>query len=98
MRHQRRQQSELYLEANNIQVDSGELYVISEDSDANAKVTFTNDNLVQLVNPNAEWILEVNNGLAFDPSDFYGYTINSVDLLPTLVPQYAGAGKLALFE
>ena len=91
-------QSELYLEANNIQVDSGELYVISEDSDANAKVTFTNDNLVQLTNPNAEWILEVNNGLAFEPSDFYEYTINSVDLLPTLVPQHAGAGNLALFE
>ena len=91
-------QSELYLEANNIQVDSGELYVISEDSDANAKVTFTNDNLVQLTNPNAEWILEVNNGLAFEPSDFYEYATNSVDLLPTLVPQHAGAGKLALFE
>ncbi|ARU26843.1 carbohydrate-binding protein [Cellvibrio sp. PSBB006] len=91
-------QSELYLEANNIQVDSGELYVISEDSDANAKVTFTNDNLVQLTNPNAEWILEVNNGLAFEPSEFYEYTINSVDLLSTLVPQHAGAGNLALFE
>lgn len=87
-------EAELYLEANNILVDSGELYVVSEDSEQSSKVTFTNDNIVTLFNPNAEWILHVDNGLAFNPHDFYQYSINSASALPTLVPAYSGAGKL----
>lgn len=87
-------EAELYLEANNIYVDSGELYVVSEDSEQSAKVTFTNDNIVKLFNPSAEWILHVDNGLAFSPRNFYQYTINSAAVLPTLVPAYAGAGKI----
>jgi pectate lyase len=87
-------EAELYLEANNIYVDSGELYVVSEDSEQSAKVTFTNDNIVKLFNPSAEWILHVDNGLAFSPRNFYQYTINSASVLPTLVPTYAGAGKI----
>jgi pectate lyase len=87
-------EAELYLEANNIYVDSGELYVVSEDSEQSAKVTFTNDNIVKLFNPSAEWILHVDNGLAFNPRNFYQYTINSASALPTLVPTYAGAGKI----
>ncbi|MDR7091683.1 pectate lyase family protein [Cellvibrio fibrivorans] len=87
-------EAELYLEANNIYVDSGELYVVSEDSEQSAKVTFTNDNIVKLFNPNAEWILHVDNGLAFNPRNFYQYTINSASVLPILVPTYAGAGKI----
>ncbi|ACE85953.1 pectate lyase family protein [Cellvibrio japonicus] len=89
-------ESELYLEANHIWVDSGELYVVSEDSDRNARVIFTHDNIVRLVNPNAEWLLQVNNSQAFEPRDFYPYSINSASVLPTLVPAYAGAGKLAI--
>jgi pectate lyase len=57
-------------------------------------VTFTNDNIVKLFNPSAEWILHVDNGLAFSPRNFYQYTINSASVLPTLVPTYAGAGKI----
>ncbi|MCE3252252.1 MAG: pel1B, partial [Cellvibrio sp.] len=91
-------EAELYLEANNILVDSGELYVVSEDSEQNAKVTFTNDNIVKLFSPTAEWILHVDNGLAFNPRDFYQYTINSASALPTLVPTYSGAGKLDIFN
>lgn len=87
-------EAELYLEANNIYVDSGELYVVSEDSEQSAKVTFTNDNIVKLFNPNAEWILHVDNGLAFNPRNFYQYSINGAPSLPTLIPNYAGAGKL----
>lgn len=87
-------ESELYLEANNILVDSGELYVISEDSQQSAKVTFTNDNIVKLFSPTAEWILYVDNGLAFNPHDYYQYSINSASVLPTLVPANVGAGKL----
>ena len=91
-------EAHLYLEANNILVDSGELYVVSEDSEQSAKVTFTNDNIVTLFNPSAEWILHVDNGLAFNPHDFYQYSINSASALPTLVPAYAGAGKLDSVE
>ncbi|HSC69439.1 MAG TPA: carbohydrate-binding protein [Cellvibrio sp.] len=91
-------EAELYLEANHILVDSGELYVVSEDSQQDAKVTFTNDNIVKLFSPTAEWILHVDNGLAFNPRDFYQYTINSAADLPTLVPNYAGAGKLDIFN
>lgn len=87
-------EAELYMEANNIYVDSGELYVVSEDSEQSAKVTFTNDNIVKLFNPSAEWILHVDNGLAFSPRNFYQYTVNSASVLPTLVPTYAGAGKI----
>jgi len=91
-------EAELYLEANNIYVDSGELYVVSEDSEQSAKVTFTNDNIVKLFNPSAEWILHVDNGLAFNPHDFYQYSINSAAALPTLIPTYVGAGKLDIFD
>jgi pectate lyase len=49
---------------------------------------------VKLFNPSAEWILHVDNGLAFNPRNFYQYTINSASALPTLVPTYAGAGKI----
>lgn len=87
-------EAELYLEANNILVDSGELYVVSEDSEQSAKVTFTNDNIVTLFSPTAEWILHVDNGLAFNPHDYYQYSINSAAVLPTLVPANVGAGKL----
>ena len=91
-------EAHLYLEANNILVDSGELYVVSEDSEQSAKVTFTNDNIVTLFNPSAEWLLHVDNGQAFNPRDFYQYSINSASALPTLVPAYAGAGKLDSVE
>lgn len=91
-------EAELYLEANNILVDSGELYVVSEDSEQSAKVTFTNDNIVKLFSPTAEWLLHVDNGQAFNPRDYYQYTINSAYSLPTLVPTYVGAGKLAIFQ
>jgi pectate lyase len=91
-------EAELYLEANNILVDTGELYVVSEDSDQNAKVTFTNDNIVKLFNPTAEWLLHVDNGLAFNPRDFYQYGTNNASVLPILVPAYAGAGKLDIFN
>ncbi|MET0355221.1 MAG: carbohydrate-binding protein [Cellvibrio sp.] len=91
-------EAELYLEANNILVDSGELYVVSEDSEQSAKVTFTKDNIVKLFSPTAEWLLHVDNGQAFSPSSFYPYTINSASALPTLVPVYAGAGKLDIFN
>lgn len=91
-------EAELYLEANNIYVDSGELYVVSEDSEQSAKVTFTNDNIVKLFNPSAEWILHVDNGLAFNPRNFYQHTINSASALPTLVPTYAGAGKVDVVD
>lgn len=87
-------EAELYLEANNILVDTGELYVVSEDSQQDAKVTFTNDNIVRLFNPSAEWLLHVDNGLAFNPRDFYQYSIDSASILPNLVPAYAGAGKV----
>jgi pectate lyase len=91
-------EAELYLEANNILVDSGELYVVSEDSEQSAKVTYTNDNIVKLFSPTAEWLLHVDNGQAFNPRDYYQYTINSASSLPTLVPTYVGAGKLAIFQ
>lgn len=91
-------EAHLYLEANNILVDSGELYVVSEDSEQSAKVTFTNDNIVTLFSPTAEWLLHVDNGQAFNPRDFYQYSINSASALPTLVPAYAGAGKLDSVE
>ncbi len=91
-------EAHLYLEANNILVDSGELYVVSEDSEQSAKVTFTNDNIVTLFNPSAEWLLHVDNGQAFNPRDFYQYSINSASALPSLVPAYAGAGKLGSVE
>lgn len=91
-------EAELYLEANNILVDSGELYVVSEDSEQTAKVTFTNDNIVKLFSPTAEWLLHVDNGLAFSPRNFYQYSINSAAVLPTLVPAYAGSGKLDIFD
>lgn len=87
-------ESELYIEANNILVDSGELYVVSEDSASDAKVTFTGDNIVELFNPNAEWLLQVNNGQAFNPLDYYQYSTDSAESIRTLVPQFAGAGKL----
>lgn len=89
-------EAELYIEANNILVDSGELYVVSEDSQQDSKVTFTNDNIVKLFSPTAEWLLHVNNGLAFDPKHFYQYTVNSAASVQTLVPAYAGAGKIGL--
>ena len=89
-------EAQLYLEANNILVDSGELYVVSEDSEQSAKVTFTNDNIVKLFNPTAEWLLHVDNGQAFNPRDYYQYSINSASVLPSLVPAKAGAGKLGL--
>lgn len=91
-------EAHLYLEANNILVDSGELYVVSEDSEQSAKVTFTNDNIVTLFNPSAEWLLHVDNGQAFNPRDFYQYSINSASALPSLVPAYAGAGKLGAVD
>ena len=91
-------EAHLYLEANNILVDSGELYVVSEDSEQSAKVTFTNDNIVTLFNPSAEWLLHVDNGQAFNSRDFYQYSINSASVLPTLVPTYAGAGKLGAVD
>lgn len=89
-------ESELYIEANNLYVDSGELYVVSEDSASDAKVTFTADNSVELFNPGAEWFLQVDNGLAFDPADFYDYAgvLTPVADLRTLVPANAGAGNL----
>ena len=88
--------SDVYIEANNLYVDSGEFYVVSEDSSSDAKVTFTDDNIVELFNPNAEWLLHINNGQAFNPLDYYEYrqTLTPANELRTLIPLYVGAGKL----
>lgn len=87
-------ESELYIEANRLDVDSGELYIVSEDSDTGAKVTFTEDNIVNLLNASGEWLLEVDNDLAFNPRDYYEYTPGEAETLNITVPAYAGAGKL----
>lgn len=87
-------ESELYLEANRLDVNSGELYVVSEDSSTSAKVTFTDDNIVNMLNPGGEWLLHVDNDLAFDPLSYYDYTVDDAESLNILVPAYAGAGKL----
>ena len=91
-------ESELYIEGNNLLVNSGELYVVSEDSDSGAKVTVTGDNIVELYNPNAEVLYQVNTGTAFNPSDYYDYDawLTPSDELRTYVPDNVGAGKIAL--
>ena len=90
--------AEIYEEANYFDVDTSEFGLINEDSDSDIKVTLVPDNIFDLVNPNADIIIQVNSGLAFNSSDFYNYqsVLDNAADLPTLVLQFAGAGKIEL--
>ncbi|MDZ7924877.1 MAG: hypothetical protein U5M23_12675 [Marinagarivorans sp.] len=88
--------AEIYIEGNYFDIDSGEFAFVNEDSGSDIKVTIVPDNIIDLVNPNADTVIHVNNGNAFNPSDFYDYShvLDSAESLPVLVPAMAGAGKL----
>lgn len=87
---------EIYIEGNYFHIGKGEFELIGDGSDSGANATVTEDNIIELVNPNAEVIIEADNGRAFNPADFYQYQHVLVPAvsLPTLIPANAGAGKL----
>jgi pectate lyase len=72
-----------------------EIYVVGEESSADALLTYADSNRVVALNPGAESLFQIeSNGQAFDPSSFYSYAVEDAAQLATTVPTFAGAGKL----
>ncbi len=72
-----------------------EIYVVGEESSADALLTYADDNRVVALNPGAESLFQMeSNGQAFDPSSFYPYAVEDAAQLATTVRTFAGAGKL----
>jgi pectate lyase len=87
-------ESNVYAEANLV-THAREIYVVGEESSSDAKLTFTDTNQVVALSASAEALYQIEpDASAFDPSQFYTYGVDSADSLATLVPEYAGAGKI----
>ncbi len=70
-------------------------YIIGEESDSNADVTYAASNKVVALAANAMAEFQVlPNGAAFNPADFYSYSVDDADSLRSLIPAKAGAGKM----
>jgi pectate lyase len=74
---------------------SKQIYIIGEESDNGAKLTYGDTNKAVALASGAEAVFQIpSNNQAFDPKTFYNYTLESADSLATSVPQGAGAGKI----
>ncbi len=87
-------EANVYADGNLVQ-HSKEIYLVGEESDSGAKLTYTDTNKAVPLTTGAEAIFHIQpNNTAFDPKTFYSYTLQAADALATAVPQGAGAGKI----
>jgi pectate lyase len=87
-------EANIHAEANLVE-HSKEIYLVGEESDSGAKLTYTDTNQAVALVAGAEAVFHIQpNGTAFKPSDFYAYTPDATAGLGAIVRAGAGAGKL----